>query len=180
MKIIRLSDKGITYEAPPFLAIRHRRADFEGFAKDYYVVEFKRRGGIVAVREDRILMVRQYRLLTDDLSCELPGGTIEDSEDAEVGLARECEEETGILPKSLKPLLVYYPGLDNVDNRTAIYWTDDLSESRPFVANPREVCEIAWLPLEECLGMVYQGRILDAMSVTGLLGYALRQRVTRR
>src|SRR5262245_44487423 len=110
----------VTYRTP-FMDVVHTHADFGSFAKDYYVVAFGPRGGVVGVRDDRILLVRQYRFLIDGYSWELPGGTIEKHEDVEAGLARECLEETGFAPEALRLLLVYYPGLDNVDNRTSIY-----------------------------------------------------------
>jgi ADP-ribose pyrophosphatase len=153
----------------------HGRADFGRFSKDYYVVTFGQRGGVVGVRDGKILLVRQYRYLIDDYSWELPGGTIEKDESAEAGLARECLEETGLRPSGLQLLLVYYPGLDNVDNRTSIYLSQRMEEVRPFIGNPAEVSEIGWFGLEECLSMVFAQRILDAMTIAGLLAYRHRR-----
>ena len=156
------------------MQIVHCRADFGAFAKDYYVVGFKRRGGVVILHDDSVLLVRQYRYLLNDYSWELPGGTIEDSENAEDGLIRECFEETGVRPKELLPLVVYYPGLDNVDNRTSVYYSRGATVGAPFKSNPAEIVEIAWIPYERCLDMVFRGQILDAMSVAGLLAYDAR------
>src|SRR5437867_2774884 len=119
-RVAKIDTPRVTYSTP-FMDIVHSRADFGRFVKDYYVVKFGERGGIVGVNDERILLVRQYRFLIDDYSWELPGGTIEKDESAEAGLARECLEETGLRPRDLGLLLVYYPGLDNVDNRTSIY-----------------------------------------------------------
>jgi len=149
----------------------HTHAEFGAFAKDYYVVTFGPRGGVVGMRDGRILLVRQYRFLIDAYSWELPGGTIETNESVEVGLARECLEETGFTPEDLRLLLVYYPGLDNVDNRTSIYLSERMLPVRPFAGNPAEVSEIGWFTLDECLGMVSSQKILDAMTVAGLLAY---------
>jgi ADP-ribose pyrophosphatase len=166
----KFSPKKLTYRTP-FMDVLHTRAEFGTFAKDYYVVTFGERGGVVGVRDGKVLLVRQYRFLIDDYSWELPGGTIEKSERAEVGLARECLEETGFLPQDLDLLVVYYPGLDNVDNRTSIYLSSNLEASRPFVPNPAEVSELGWFTLEECLAKVREQKILDAMTIAGLLAY---------
>ena len=168
-----ITDQRIEYECP-FMRIYHRRADFQEFSKNYYVVDFKRRGGVVAVRDGSILLVRQYRLLINGESLELPGGTIEDNESAESGLERECLEETGVLVRNLRPVITYYPGLDNVDNRTLVFWSNEVERVRPFIANPHEVFGIEWVPLPDCVDMIFSGRILDAMAVAGILGYALR------
>jgi ADP-ribose pyrophosphatase len=158
----------------PFMEVYHQEAHFGDFSKDYFVVDFKRRGGVVAVRDGKMLLVRQYRFLVNATTLELPGGTIDDHEQAEAGLARECLEETGYEIAGLAPVLTYYPGLDNVDNRTLIYWTRDVRERHPFVANPAEIVALEWVPVDTCVDMVFDGRILDAMTVAGILGYALR------
>jgi 8-oxo-dGTP pyrophosphatase MutT (NUDIX family) len=166
----KVSAKTVTYSTP-FMDILHSRADFGDFAKDYYVVTFGERGGVVGVKDGKILMVRQYRFLIDGYSWELPGGTIEIGESAEAGLARECFEETGLRPKDLELLLVYYPGLDNVDNRTSIYVSRRMESVKPFVGNPAEVSQIGWFTLDQCLSMVLKQEILDAMTISGLLAY---------
>ena len=168
--VTRVHPPHVTYSTP-FMDIVHTSADFGRFVKDYYVVTFGERGGVVGVRDGRILLVRQYRFLIDSYSWELPGGTIEKDESTEGGLARECLEETGLQPEDLKLLLVYYPGLDNVDNRTSIYLSHRMEAVRPFAGNPAEVSELGWFSLDECLAMVFRQEILDAMTIAGLLAY---------
>src|SRR6185295_18988075 len=121
--------------------------------------------------DNKVLLVRQYRFLIDGYSWELPGGTIEKNESAEAGMARECLEETGLRPADLQLLLVYYPGLDNVDNRTSIYVSCRMEKVRTFTGNPAEISENGWFSLDECLAMVFKQEILDAMTVAGLLAY---------
>lgn len=170
MNDITFTPKQTTYQTR-FFEIYHSRADFGPFTKDYFVVNFGPRGGIVAVRENSVLLVRQYRYLVDGLSWELPGGTIDDGESPERGAVRECYEETGVICRDLRPLVVYYPGLDNVDNRTTIWYSENIEPKSPFVRNEEEVREIAWVPLQQCMEMIFKQEILDAMSVTGLLAY---------
>jgi ADP-ribose pyrophosphatase len=168
----KLGRKRLTYRTP-FMDVLLTRADFGTFSKDYYVVTFGERGGLIGVKGGKILLVKQYRFLPGACSWELPGGTIGQGEKAAVGLARECLEETGLRPRRLKRLLVYYPGLDNVDNRTSIYISEKLERVRDFHPNPAEVREIGWFGLDRCLKMVFAGEILDAMTVAGILAYRL-------
>lgn len=167
---LEVTERETTYRCP-FMEIYHRRARFDGFSKDYYVVSFKRRAGVVVVRDGSALLVKQYRFLINGPSWELPGGTMEDAEDLRAGIARECLEETGVAVGQLQELVTYYPGLDNVDNRTTIFYAEDAKPSSSFSGDPREVGQIAWIPLGHCIEMVFSGEILDAMTIAGLLAY---------
>jgi 8-oxo-dGTP pyrophosphatase MutT (NUDIX family) len=159
----------------PFLEIHHSRATFASFNKDYYVVKFKRRAGVVAIHDGNVLLVRQYRFLPNDFSWELPGGTIGDDEKFEAGIIRECYEETGVRVSALRKLITYYPGLDNVDNRTTVYASESVEVPLAFQGDLREVSRTAWIPVQKSLQMVFAGDILDAMTVAGLLAYHHRQ-----
>jgi len=153
----------------PFMEVRHTRADFDGFHKDYFVVELGPRAGIVAVREGRVLLTRQYRFLVDGFSWEIPGGRVDEGETPEVAAARECLEETGLECSGLRKLVEYYPGLDNFDNRTTLFLSESVREAAEFRPVESEVVEIRWFALEETMRMVLAGEILDALTVTGLL-----------
>lgn len=159
----------------PFMDIRQVHADFGSFQKDYYVVDLGPRAGVVVLKGDLVLMTKQYRFLTDDFSWEIPGGRVDAGEEAEDAAIRECHEETGVRCTSLKPLVEYYPGLDNFDNRTSLFWSEHVEVIRPFVANEAEVVEIRWIPLRTLFDMIFRGQILDSLTVTGLFAYYTKQ-----
>jgi 8-oxo-dGTP pyrophosphatase MutT (NUDIX family) len=154
-----------------FMEVHHTHADFGGFEKDYFVVTLGPRCGVVALNEGRILLARQYRFLIDGWSWEIPGGRVDEGESPEQAAVRECIEETGVRCEDLKPLVVYYPGLDNFDNRTTLFCSERTEVAAPFVPDDSEVVEIRWLPPGECLDMVFRGEILDALTVAGLLAW---------
>jgi len=157
-----------------FMNIRHTEADFGAFRKDYYVVDLGPRAGIVALRNGCVLMTRQYRFLVDGYSWEIPGGRVDAGETPELAAMRECMEETGLQCSELKPLVVYYPGLDNFDNRTTLFYSEKVEVVAPFVADDSEVVEIRWMDVNTCLDMIFRGEILDALTVAGLLAYQAR------
>ena len=159
-----------------FMEVHHSRADFGPFQKDYFVVDLGPRAGIVAVREGRVLLTRQYRFLIDDYSWEIPGGRVDAGETPEVAAVRECVEETGVKCSDLTPLVTYYPGLDNFDNRTTLFHSSKIETVAPFVANEAEVVEILWMDVDACLDMIFRGEILDALTVAGLLAWQARTR----
>ena len=65
-------------------------------------------------------------------------------------------------------------GLDNFDNRTTLFSSTRVEVVAPFAPAEAEVVEIRWIPLEECLRMVFGGEILDALTVAGLLAVKVR------
>jgi 8-oxo-dGTP pyrophosphatase MutT (NUDIX family) len=166
---IFLSDEELVY-SNRFMEVRHTKADFIDFQKDYFVVHFGPRVGVVVVWNESILLTRQYRFLQNALSWEIPGGKVDESESPEVAAKRECQEETGVRVRNLKKLAVYYPGLDNVNNRTTIFWTNDW-DAGEFKADKSEIEEIHWIPLGECMRMIRDEEILDSLTVTGVLAY---------
>lgn len=170
MKILKCTPKRLDYKNP-HIEVNYTKVDFGKFSKEYFVVELGPRAGVIALREGSILMTRQYRFLINGLSWEIPGGRVDPGEAPEQAAVRECIEETGVRCRNLKPLVEYYPGLDNFNNRTTLLYTEDAEDALPFSADEAEVTEIAWIPFGECLKMVFSGEILDALTVTGLLAY---------
>ena len=162
-----------------FMEVHYTHADFGTFEKDYFVVDLGPRCGVVALQEGRVLLTKQYRFLIDDFTWEIPGGRVDDGESPEQAVVRECIEETGVRCTELVPLVVYYPGLDNFNNRTSLFSSERTEIVASFVPNDSEVVEIRWTPLDQCLEMVFLGEILDALTVAGLLAYKVRA-VARR
>lgn len=155
----------------PFGTVYAVHAEFDGFAKDYYVVDFGPRAGVVAVRDGRVLLTAQYRFLVDGVVWEIPGGRVDEGESAAAAAQRECLEETGFLCSDLRPLVSYRPGLDNVENLTTVFYSESVQARRAFAPDPSEVLAVAWLPLTECVSMVLEGQITDSLTLSALLAY---------
>lgn len=153
----------------PHMEICRTGVDFGAFRKDYYVIELGPRAGIVALRDNCVLMTRQYRFLIDGDSWEIPGGRVDAGETPEKAAIRETVEETGVECAGLKKLVEYYPGLDNFNNRTTIFLSKSVRTVKPFQPMPSEVTAIEWFPVADAVDMVRTGKILDALTVAGLL-----------
>ncbi|MFC3674859.1 NUDIX hydrolase [Ferrovibrio xuzhouensis] len=159
----------------PFVRIWNQRVSFGAFSKEYDIVDFGPRVGVLVLRADEVLLVRQYRFLVDRPCWEIPGGSCEPGESLAAAARREVLEETGFGIGEVRPLLTYYPGLDNVDNRTSVMIARVIHQERAFIPDPAEVIEIAWLPLSTALEMVFSGEILDAMTAVALTAHIARR-----
>jgi 8-oxo-dGTP pyrophosphatase MutT (NUDIX family) len=155
-----------------FFKVEYVNAKFKNFTKDYYIVNFGERVGAVIVKNNLILLVGQYRLLLNELSWEIPGGSVNKGETPEAAIIRECNEETGYKIKILQKLIIYYPGLDNVNNKTTIFLVsaDNLDiEFSTLDQSEIECCK--WVPMIRCVELIMNKEIKDALTITGILAY---------
>ena len=141
-------------------------ARFEGFNKKYYVSDCGQRAALLVIRNGDVLFVRQYRLLINGLSYEIPGGKIDEGESPDVCAVRECFEETGVKCSSIRLLLSYHPSLDIHKSYTHIFCTEE-SEEMPVDDPERRV----WIPLARCIDMIFTQQIVDSLSIIALLAY---------
>jgi 8-oxo-dGTP pyrophosphatase MutT (NUDIX family) len=169
----RIGPRQRVYENP-YHHIDRVRVEFDGFTKEIYVGEYGRRAGVVILRDGSVLLVRQYRLLVEDLAWEIPGGKVESDETPEAAAVREVIEETGLRCGDLQPLLYFHPGLDTCNNPTFIFLAEHLEPAPNPQPQGNEVSEHAWVPLEECLRMVFRRQIVDSLTVAALLAYYVR------
>jgi len=139
--------------------------------KEYFVTDYGQRAGLIVTKGNSVLLVRQYRLLLDGRSWEIPGGAVEEGETAAQAAARECLEETGIQCRQVRRLAVFQPGLDTLHNPTHVFFSDtfdDLSHGLAY-RSVRGQCQ--WVPLARCIAMVFGQRIVDSLSIIALLSY---------
>ena len=141
-------------------------ARFDRFDKEYFVSDHGERAALVAIRGREVLLTRQYRLLINGLSCEIPGGRVDDNESPEDAAIRECLEETGIRCANLKPLIAYHPSLDVWKNFTRIFYSEEYREMSKELSDHR-----IWVPLAKCIEMIFSRQISDSMSIAALLAY---------
>ena len=167
---VSIEEGSVVYEDPT-QRIRKVVARFADFSKEYYVSDHGRNAAIVAIRQDHVLLVRQYRLLKNGISIEIPGGRIEESESPREAAVRECEEETGIRCGNAALLIEYHSSLEILKNHTHVFYSE---ESLPISSDRSD--RLLWVPMTECLRMVFDGRISDSLSVLALLAYQVKRR----
>lgn len=141
-------------------------AHFDGFSKEYFVSDHGQRVAVLVVRGNDALLVRQYRLLINGLSYEIPGGRADEGETLEAAAARECLEESGVRCWNLKPLISYQAALDIWKNYTHTFLSEDCEEVLASDSDRR-----VWIPLSRCIEMVFTQQIVDSLSIVALLAY---------
>lgn len=148
-----------------------QEVNFGSFSKKYYVTQYGTKACLLIVDRDSVLLARQYRFLVDRPVWEIPGGRVEEGEDAADSAVRECEEETGIRGRNVKPLIHYPQGLDCMSAGAQLFYTTEFKKVKEFTSNPAEVDMIKWVPFDDCMGMIKQSEVLDHFSIIALLYY---------
>lgn len=148
--------------------IERLEVDFGAFQREYYITRYGPRAAVVVARDRDILLCRQYRLHVQRVALEIPGGAVEPDETPEQAAIRECDEETKVRCRELRPLIRYHLG-DSIVNPTHVFSTSACTAGR-WRRNGREVESPVWVPLERCLEMI-ETEIVDHMSIIALLAY---------
>jgi 8-oxo-dGTP pyrophosphatase MutT (NUDIX family) len=98
--------------------------------------------------DGQILMIKNYRFITDSEAWELPAGMVDPGETLEEAAVRELLEETGYVAKTLTYLNYYYPS--------------------------NEIVELRWFAPEQVKSMIVNNEIVDGLCLTTLFLSQLR------
>jgi len=162
---LKIVSKDVVYQ-DKIQQIRRVVAQFDGFEKEYFVSDHGQRAALIVVRNQAVLLTRQYRLLINEISLEIPGGRVDEHETPDAAALRECLEETGVRCKNVKPLISYHPSLDIWKNYTYLFYTNDVEEISDSHAAQR-----VWVPLLRAIEMIFEGSISDSLSILALLSF---------
>jgi ADP-ribose pyrophosphatase len=170
--------------------LQHRRVH-SGKVLDLDVDEVEEPGGVRGVREvvrqrgsvaalpvladGRIVLVRQYRYAVDAFVWELPAGRLDPEETPEEGARRELEEEVGLRPSALEPLVAFWTTPGFCDEVLHLFRATGLE---PVPARPEadERIEQRTFALDEAAAMIGRGEIREGKTLVALLLEATRRR----
>ncbi|MBI3748149.1 MAG: NUDIX hydrolase [Chloroflexi bacterium] len=129
--------------------------------------------------EDRVLLVRQWRLAAGQALLEIPAGTLDVAEDGAVedpGLAarRELEEETGMRAASWRLLARFYTAPGFTSELMHLYLATDLrlADGHRLGPDEDEHLLLERLPWRDAVAAADRGEVADAKSLVALLWLA--------
>jgi len=118
--------------------------------------------------QPRLLLERQYRHAAGGYLWELPAGRIDPGEDARKAAKRELLEETGYTAQNWRRILKFYASPGFMAETMDVYLATGL---RKGTAQPEEdeVISTRLVPLKSAVGMVVNGTIQDAKTISSVL-----------
>ena len=123
---------------------------------------------ILCEKDDKILLVRQFRYAYKEEIWEIPAGKINSGEDPKDTAFRELEEECGIKADEMELLFSVYPSPGYTSEIIRIYRAKGLTESKVKL-DEDEFLVARWVEKSRLSEMIKSGEIKDAKTLVALL-----------
>ncbi|MFV0394724.1 MAG: NUDIX hydrolase [Coprobacillaceae bacterium] len=126
--------------------------------------------GILAMQNNKIILVKQFRYPNNMYTLEIPAGKIETNEDVEECAMRELEEETGYSAKVIHPISKFLPTPGYSDEWLYIYEAKDIFRvENPLPSDEDEDLAIVEMEITEAYRKVIDGTIVDGKTVIAIM-----------
>lgn len=163
-----LSSKEV-YACRLFRVTEDHAVDENGsFEIERSVVRHRGSAVMMAVEDDRVLLVRQYRLPADKMLWELPAGKLDDGETPIVAARRELAEETGYSAENWKLLVSFYPSPGYIEEQMHVFLATGLTAGTATPMDDERI-ETGWFPRAELREMIHRNEIEDGKTLIGFL-----------
>ena len=139
----------------------------DGTRKRYYWAELPPAVVIVAVANDEVLMVEQYRPAIREHCLELPAGIVEDGESFTTAGARELREETGFDPAGVSLLEEFWCATGVLRHKRGIVFAEGLEPVAQDL-DDNEFLSVTTVPVEDALDVARRQPANDA-TIEGVL-----------
>ncbi len=130
---------------------------------------------VAETTEGKIIMVKQHRLGTDEITIETPAGLIEKNEAPETAALRELQEETGHRAEEIFLLKKLSANPAILSNHIWFYFAKGCTKTSSQNLDKAEDIEIAEYSRDEIITMIQDGRINHSIIVTALSLYFMSE-----
>ncbi len=172
-------DSETVYSCRIFSLQKNRsRSPRTGKTHDFFVLDSTEWVNIIPVTpNEEVVLIRQYRHGTDDITLEIPGGMVDQEDVSPLYAARrEMQEETGYDSDDIVPLGAIHPNPAIQANRCHSFLARNVEKISEPHFDTTEETEVTLLPVSELPELVRQGRITHALVVVAFYWYDLLKR----
>lgn len=154
------------------------REDFststEGKDASFFVIESPEWVNIIPVtKTGEIVLIEQYRHGIDEITLEIPGGLVDEGEDAKLAAERELIEETGYVPREVVLVGKSRPNPAIQDNWVYHYLAIDCEPNGETKFDDHESIHTRVVPMKYLPKLLLQGKITHSLVVAAFHWFSL-------
>ena len=160
-----------------WISVREDAVVQPGGARGIYgVVHFKNIAvGVLALDDDFVYLVGQYRYPLERYSWEIPEGGCAEGEDPLHAAQRELEEETGLRAENWRKLGEAHLS-NSVSDELAIWYVATGLTQGKHRPEATEQLQVRRVPFKDALRMALSGEISDSISQLAIMQYQLLEK----
>ncbi len=132
------------------------------------VVEHSGGSAILCEKDDKVLLVKQYRYPYGKELYEIPAGKLNPGETPEQTAIRELEEEGGVRAERVEKMFEVYPTPGYSNEIIRIYKAIDVSKSKAHLDDD-EFLTAEWIEKPTLKKMIENGEIKDGKTLIALM-----------
>lgn len=149
--------------------INKNKSPRTGMVHEFQVLSSPDWVAVVAVTpDDRVVMVRQYRHGSAELSLEPVGGLVKEGQSPEQSAAEELAEETGYTASTMELIGWMQPMPAIFNNRFYVYLASHAVANGPSNPDETEEIETVLVPVSEIRDYIRTGKIRCAVMIAAL------------
>lgn len=134
-------------------------------AADFYTIESNSWVNVIPLTSDnRVVMIRQYRHGSREVTLEIPGGLVDEGDPRRAAI-RELEEETGFSGPDAVLLGTVNPNPAIFNNLCYTYLVRNALKTGEMSLDANEDIDVVLIPLSEIPGRIADGTISHALVV---------------
>jgi ADP-ribose pyrophosphatase len=146
-----------------------------GTEHDFYIIESRDWINVIPLTTDhQVVMIRQYRHGSREVTLEIPGGLSDPGDTPEKAAARELLEETGYQAKEWTKIGVVNPNPAIFNNRCYTFLAQDIKKIAAPTPDQAEDIEVILIPLSKIPELIRKGEIDHAIVITAFSLYFLQ------
>ena len=137
------------------------------YSKEYYSIISPDFVVGIVLKEDKFLMIEQYRHPIGKRNLEFIAGMIENNETPDQTIVKELKEEGGIVPKNIQFLGSFYPLCGSSSNKGYVYLINDFEEVESELELYEEFAGLVkcWYPIEQFKQSIKLGELNDGVTL---------------
>jgi 8-oxo-dGTP pyrophosphatase MutT (NUDIX family) len=137
-----------------------------GREHEFYIIESRDWINVIPLtHDDRVVMIRQYRHGSEEVTLEIPGGLLDSGDTPEKAAARELLEETGYEAEELVKIGMISPNPAIFSNRCYTFMARNIRRVGDPMPDPTEDIEVVLIALSDIPGLIRSGEINHALVI---------------